>query len=87
MDDSVAMLQSVDGSPEVNGRRHWMGLLARAALDELEQGIGALPPPAHEWLRRPETGLFMLRGRPSAAQRPSQVLPNRPHSQCGSGAK
>lgn len=40
-----------------------MGLLARAALDELEQGIGALPPPAHEWLRRPETGLFMLRGR------------------------
>jgi alpha-D-ribose 1-methylphosphonate 5-triphosphate synthase subunit PhnG len=63
MDDSVAMLQSVDGSPEVNGRRHWMGLLARAALDELEQGIGALPPPAHEWLRRPETGLFMLRGR------------------------
>ncbi len=40
-----------------------MGLLARAALDELEQGIGALVPAPHEWLRRPETGLFMLRGR------------------------
>ena len=40
-----------------------MGLLARAALDELEHGIGALAPAAHEWRRRPETGLFMLRGR------------------------
>ncbi len=40
-----------------------MGLLARAALDDLEQGIAALAHAPHEWLRRPETGLFMLRGR------------------------
>ena len=59
----MAMLQSVDGSPDANGRRHWMGLLARAPLHQLEQGIGALAPAPHDWLRRPETGLFMLRGR------------------------
>ena len=46
-------------------RRAWMGVLARAAPDELEAlwrdlGGGA---PAFRYLRRPETGLVMVRGR------------------------
>lgn len=38
-------------------------MLARAELAFLEQAIGKLEPPAHAWLRRPETGLTMVRAR------------------------
>lgn len=45
-------------------RPEWMALLARAPLPLLEQ---ALQPYAEqrqtEWLRRPETGLYMVQGR------------------------
>ncbi|MPY68628.1 MAG: phosphonate C-P lyase system protein PhnG [Alphaproteobacteria bacterium] len=41
-----------------------MGLLARARLPELEEAWAALDDaPAFEALRRPETGLVMVRGR------------------------
>lgn len=62
-DDSVPMLQSVDGLKAVERRRHWMGVLARAELAFLEQEVGRLGAPAHAWLRRPETGLTMVRAR------------------------
>ncbi|MFP3569115.1 phosphonate C-P lyase system protein PhnG [Paraburkholderia sp. SIMBA_030] len=48
-------------------RRAWMAVLARtpradleAALERLLQGI---PAPAYDWLRPPEIGLAMVRGR------------------------
>jgi alpha-D-ribose 1-methylphosphonate 5-triphosphate synthase subunit PhnG len=45
-------------------RQRWMGLLARASTGELEAAWAALDDaPAFEMLRRPETGLVMLRGR------------------------
>lgn len=41
-----------------------MALLARAPLALLEQGLHAqLAPRRAEWLRRPETGLYMVQGR------------------------
>lgn len=51
-------------APAVADRRRWMGVLARGRRDELEAawtGLGG--PPSFEWLRRPETGLVMVRGR------------------------
>jgi alpha-D-ribose 1-methylphosphonate 5-triphosphate synthase subunit PhnG len=42
-------------------RRDWMAVLARASAAEIAALLPALPP--HEWLRRPETGLVMVRGR------------------------
>ncbi|MEO0426007.1 MAG: phosphonate C-P lyase system protein PhnG [Pseudomonadota bacterium] len=49
-------------------RREWLGLLARAApgalgerMDAARAALGDLPP--HRWLRTPETGSVMLRGR------------------------
>lgn len=45
-------------------RQEWMGLLARApegALDALWKTLG--PEPGFDWLRPPETGGVMVRGR------------------------
>lgn len=50
--------------PEMPDRPAWMGLLARAPvaiLTDLWAGLGA--EPAFAWLRRPEIGTVMLRGR------------------------
>jgi alpha-D-ribose 1-methylphosphonate 5-triphosphate synthase subunit PhnG len=44
-------------------RRDWLGLLARAPLALLEAWAERQPPRAYAWLRRPETGLAMVRGR------------------------
>jgi alpha-D-ribose 1-methylphosphonate 5-triphosphate synthase subunit PhnG len=44
-------------------RREWMGLLSRAPRELLESWAGAAKPPAFSWLRRPESGLAMVRGR------------------------
>ncbi len=45
-------------------RRRWMSVLARASADDLAALLAALPPlPAAQPLRRPETGLVMVRGR------------------------
>ena len=45
-------------------RRHWMAVLARASTEQLERAWRIVAtPPDHQWLRRPETGLAMLRGR------------------------
>lgn len=47
-----------------DARRHALGLLARARPQDLEQQLAELQPLPHfEWLRRPETGMLMLRGR------------------------
>lgn len=45
-------------------RQRWMGVLAKAPLSRLEEACQHLPQlPAYEWLRPPETGLVMVRGR------------------------
>ena len=49
---------------EHGARRAWMSVLARAPLDELERFWSALSPqPGWSFLRRPETGAVMVRGR------------------------
>jgi alpha-D-ribose 1-methylphosphonate 5-triphosphate synthase subunit PhnG len=63
------MFQASDGTN--NERRDWMQLLARAPLAMLENWMrragesGSLP--GRSWLRKPETGLVMLRGRAGGA--------------------
>ncbi|WP_207482667.1 phosphonate C-P lyase system protein PhnG [Arenibaculum pallidiluteum] len=50
--------------PGNEARRRWMAVLARASRAELEAEWSDLPrPPSYEWLRRPEVGLVMVRGR------------------------
>lgn len=45
-------------------RRRWMGVLAKAAPEEVAAAWSGLPAiPAYDFLRRPETGLVMVRGR------------------------
>ncbi len=47
-----------------DGRRRWMSVLAQAAPGDLAGSWSRLPAlPAYELLRRPETGLVMVRGR------------------------
>lgn len=60
------MLQQSDGAAR-DARREWMGILARAPLGALEDwargAIEAGTLPGRSWLRRPETGLVMVRAR------------------------
>lgn len=45
-------------------RKRWLSVLAKAGCAELEDAIGVLPAlPAYRFLRRPEAGLVMVRGR------------------------
>ena len=44
-------------------RREWMGLLARAPLALLEAWASRQPARGQTWLRKPETGLVMVRAR------------------------
>jgi alpha-D-ribose 1-methylphosphonate 5-triphosphate synthase subunit PhnG len=44
-------------------RPEWMALLARAPIDLLESALAEQPAQAPQWLRRPETGLYMVQGR------------------------
>lgn len=55
------MLQLVDNNKLE--RREWISVLSRAPLEMLEAWIARIRAPAHTWLRRPETGLAMVRAR------------------------
>ncbi|MEI4469914.1 phosphonate C-P lyase system protein PhnG [Frigidibacter sp. MR17.24] len=45
-------------------RQAWMGLLARAEPSRLAAALGAMEAlPGHDWLRAPEIGAAMVRGR------------------------
>src|SRR5262245_9260483 len=44
-------------------RREWLGVLARAPESSLEAWARAGGLPRYTWLRRPETGLAMVRAR------------------------
>jgi alpha-D-ribose 1-methylphosphonate 5-triphosphate synthase subunit PhnG len=62
--DTHCMLQSFDNDiADATTRARWMRVLARASVDALEAGLAKYSSAPRHWLRRPETGLFMLRGR------------------------
>lgn len=49
---------------QIASRRRWMGVLARAGADEIEERLRGAPAlPRHERVRGPEIGLVMARGR------------------------
>ena len=52
-------------------RRYWMSVLAKADSHELSAAWDNLPqPPEHDWVRRPETGMTMVRGRAGGSGKP-----------------
>src|SRR5262245_52987383 len=53
------MLQNVDNAQ----RARWMGVLARSPLAVLQAWAAHRDPARYQWLRPPETGLLMVRGR------------------------
>ena len=62
------MLRPVDneiaaGDAPVVDRQRWMSVLAKADPAMLESGMAAYADTKYTWLRRPETGLAMVRGR------------------------
>ena len=53
-----------DLTTEQAARRHWMGVLARATAPALREAWESAPArPDYSYLRRPETGLALVRGR------------------------
>jgi alpha-D-ribose 1-methylphosphonate 5-triphosphate synthase subunit PhnG len=54
-------------SAQPAGRRNWMAVLARSPRDALasalDTALEGATPPAYEWLRAPDIGLAMVRGR------------------------
>lgn len=45
-------------------RKRWLSVLAKAKRTELEDAVGTLPAiPSYRFLRQPEAGLVMVRGR------------------------
>jgi alpha-D-ribose 1-methylphosphonate 5-triphosphate synthase subunit PhnG len=60
------MLHAFDSSPpeHANPRSEWMAVLARAPLPMLEETLAPYQAQRDiEWLRKPETGLYMVQGR------------------------
>ena len=52
------------GGPGMRPRADWLALLARAPLTLLDHGLKEFRACRQtEWLRRPETGLYMVQGR------------------------
>lgn len=49
--------------PEPEARQRWMGVLAHAGADAIEDRLAGHALPGYRRLRGPETGLVMLRGR------------------------
>lgn len=53
----------IDAAPRTS-RQDWMRVLAQAEPAELDDAFAALDIlPAHRWLRKPETGMAMVRAR------------------------
>ncbi len=62
--DGVTPDPETAADPALAARRSWMALLAKASREDLEAVWNALADaPPHRWLRRPEIGLVMVRGR------------------------
>jgi len=62
--EAAAMAAGDQESEAQAARRRWISVLAKARLAELEDAWKDLADrPAYEWLRKPETGMVMVRGR------------------------
>jgi len=65
MSDPSAPVSSAPAS--TSARRAWIAVLARTPRADLEaalqRALNGAPLPAYDWLRPPETGLAMVRGR------------------------
>jgi alpha-D-ribose 1-methylphosphonate 5-triphosphate synthase subunit PhnG len=60
----MAVPGSSESHPDVAARQRWLAVLARADRAALESAWEAVPDkPGYQWLRRPETGLVMVRAR------------------------
>lgn len=58
------MLSAAPQPPLAQDRRRWMGVLAKAAPQDIAEAWSRLPPPpSYDLLRRPEIGVVMVRGR------------------------
>ena len=58
------MPNSTGSNPQIEARQRWMGILARAEDGALETAwAGIAGKPGYRFLRPPETGLVMVRGR------------------------
>jgi alpha-D-ribose 1-methylphosphonate 5-triphosphate synthase subunit PhnG len=58
-------------SPNHEMRRQWMAVLSRAPLSSLEKAWdGVAVRAGYRWVRPPETGLVMVRGRAGGTGRP-----------------
>ena len=65
------MQSNSKASPEQAERRSWMGLLAGSETADLETAWDQLAvKPAWRWLRAPESGLVMVRGRAGGSGHP-----------------
>jgi alpha-D-ribose 1-methylphosphonate 5-triphosphate synthase subunit PhnG len=64
-------MRSTEQEPATAARRRWMSALSQAEPAELEQAWRqAGSPEAARWVRPPETGLVMVRGRAGGAGAP-----------------
>lgn len=62
--DQAGEEPGISPGPVQAARRRWMSVLAKAQLAELESAWQALAEkPAYDWLRQPEVGMVMVRGR------------------------
>lgn len=58
-------METVSSSAEVqsSARKRWLELLASSPAADLDALMEGLNRPAYQWLRKPQVGLYMLRGR------------------------
>jgi alpha-D-ribose 1-methylphosphonate 5-triphosphate synthase subunit PhnG len=63
-----------DMTDETAARQAWMSLLAKAPEGRAAELLdAALPRPGFDWLRRPETGSVMVRGRAGGTGTPFNI--------------
>jgi alpha-D-ribose 1-methylphosphonate 5-triphosphate synthase subunit PhnG len=70
VDDMTAGSTNETSALAQAARQRWLGVLVRAPRDELVRQVEAVPLPAFIWLRRPEVGMVMLRGRAGGTGQP-----------------
>lgn len=58
-------------SSDLSQRQHWMAVLAKAPWQSIEQALSQCHDlPSYQYLRQPETGLTMVRGRTGGTGQP-----------------
>lgn len=69
--DDARRAERNEGEPWREERAAWLGLLARARPEALAEAWSRLDvEPTYSWLRRPEVGLALIRGRMGGDGRP-----------------